>query len=111
MINFNTLVTIDEQLNYVPKLAESWEMQDNGKVYVFRLREGVKFHDGNDFDADAGGMQPAELGGPALHIAHHGADHRHDIAFQAARDSVQGYVYERGLKIGFERTWLDKPQG
>src|SRR6266511_1910499 len=53
MINFNTLVTIDEQLNYVPKLAESWEMQDNGKVYVFQLHKGVKFHDGTDFDAAA----------------------------------------------------------
>jgi ABC-type transport system substrate-binding protein len=30
---------------------------------------------------------------------------------QAARDYVKGYVYERGLKIRFERTWLDKPRG
>jgi ABC-type transport system substrate-binding protein len=50
---FNSLVTIDEHLNYVPELAESWEVQDNGKVYVFRLRQGVKFHDGTDFDAAA----------------------------------------------------------
>ena len=50
---FNSLITIDEQLNYVPELAESWEAQDNGKVYVFRLRQGVKFHDGSDFDAAA----------------------------------------------------------
>jgi ABC-type transport system substrate-binding protein len=50
---FNSLVTIDEHLNYIPELAESWEAQDNGKVYVFRLRQGVKFHDGTDFDAAA----------------------------------------------------------
>jgi ABC-type transport system substrate-binding protein len=50
---FNSLVTIDEHLNYIPELAESWEVQDNGKVYVFRLRQGVKFHDGTDFDAAA----------------------------------------------------------
>ena len=50
---FNSLVTIDEHLNYVPELAESWEAQDNGKVYVFRLHKGVKFHDGTDFDAAA----------------------------------------------------------
>jgi peptide/nickel transport system substrate-binding protein len=43
MISFNTLVTIDEQLNYVPELAESWKMQGNGKVHVFRPRKGVKF--------------------------------------------------------------------
>jgi len=50
---FNSLVTIDEQLNYVPELAESWEEQGNGKIYIFRLRQGVKFHDGTDFDAAA----------------------------------------------------------
>lgn len=50
---FNSLVTIDEQLNYIPELAESWEVQDDGKVYIFKLYKGVKFHDGTDFDAAA----------------------------------------------------------
>jgi ABC-type transport system substrate-binding protein len=50
---FNSLITIDEHLNYIPELAESWEVQDNGKVYVFRLHKDVKFHDGTDFDAAA----------------------------------------------------------
>jgi peptide/nickel transport system substrate-binding protein len=50
---FNTLVTLDENLGFVPDLAESWEMQEQGKVYVFHLRRGVKFHDGTDFDAAA----------------------------------------------------------
>lgn len=50
---FNSLVTIDKDMNYIPELAESWEAQENGKVYVFRLRQGVKFHDGTDCDAAA----------------------------------------------------------
>jgi peptide/nickel transport system substrate-binding protein len=50
---FNSLVTIDAELNYVPDLAESWDILENGKVYVFHLRKGVKFHDGTDFDAEA----------------------------------------------------------
>ena len=28
---------------------------------------------------------------------------------QAARDQVKGYVFERGFKIRFETTWLEKP--
>ena len=37
---FNSLLTIDSELNYVPDLAESWEILENGKVYVFHLRKG-----------------------------------------------------------------------
>src|SRR5262245_27049416 len=50
---FNSLVSIDAELNNVPDLAESWEILEDGKVYIFRLRQGVKFHDGTDFDAKA----------------------------------------------------------
>jgi ABC-type transport system substrate-binding protein len=49
---FNSLLTIDAELNYVPDLAESWEILEDGKVYVFHLRQRVKFHDGSDFDAE-----------------------------------------------------------
>ena len=49
---FNSLLTIDSELNYVPDLATSWEILENGTVYVFHLRQGVKFHDGTDFDAE-----------------------------------------------------------
>jgi peptide/nickel transport system substrate-binding protein len=49
---FNSLVTIDAELNIVPDLAESWEVLENSKVYLFHLRKGVKFHDGTDFDAE-----------------------------------------------------------
>lgn len=34
-------------------LASSWEVLDDGKRYRFHLREGVRFHDGESFDADA----------------------------------------------------------
>ena len=49
---FNSLLTIDSELNYVPELAESWDIRENGKVYVFHLHKGVKFTDGTDFDAE-----------------------------------------------------------
>ncbi|MBI3327126.1 MAG: ABC transporter substrate-binding protein [Nitrospinae bacterium] len=49
----NTLVTLDPDLNIVPDLAEKWDILEGGRVYVFHLRKGVKFHDGTDLDAEA----------------------------------------------------------
>lgn len=36
-----------------PLLAESWDISTDGKVYTFHLREDVKFHDGEPFNAEA----------------------------------------------------------
>lgn len=48
---YETLVTIDEDVNAIPLLAESWTVSDDGLKYVFTLREGVKFHNGDIMDA------------------------------------------------------------
>jgi peptide/nickel transport system substrate-binding protein len=47
------LFDIDEKLNVVPQLALSHETSEDGKAVTIKLRPGVKFHDGEPFDADA----------------------------------------------------------
>ncbi len=49
---YNRLVDLNGAFEVVPELAESWEASDGGKTWTFHLRQGVKFHDGSDFDAN-----------------------------------------------------------
>jgi len=50
---YDTLVWQDLDGNFVPGLAESWEVSDDGLIYTFHLRKDVKFHDGSPFNAQA----------------------------------------------------------
>ncbi|WP_173933903.1 ABC transporter substrate-binding protein [Chelativorans sp. Marseille-P2723] len=50
---FDALITKDPQTGELaPGLAESWSLDADGKSWVFKLRQGVKFHDGSDFTAE-----------------------------------------------------------
>ena len=50
---YESLVGVDSKTNALkPALAESWEVKNDGKDYVFKIRQGVKFHSGNPLTAD-----------------------------------------------------------
>jgi ABC-type transport system substrate-binding protein len=79
MAVFNNLVLYDQHVaqnsleTIVPDLAESWSWNEDGTRLTFKLREGVKWHDGKSFTSDdvkctwdlLTGRAPERLSGPA----------------------------------------------
>ncbi|MEW1792177.1 ABC transporter substrate-binding protein [Streptomyces niveus] len=49
----DSLVSMDREGRFHPWLATRWEISDEGRVYTFRLRDDVVFHDGTRFTAAA----------------------------------------------------------
>jgi peptide/nickel transport system substrate-binding protein len=50
---YDSLVRVNPKGEIVPWLAEKWTVSPDGRSYTFNLRQGVKFHDGSSFDAEA----------------------------------------------------------
>jgi peptide/nickel transport system substrate-binding protein len=46
------LLRFSDEMELEPNLATSWEVSPDGLAYTFQIREGVKFHDGTDLDAE-----------------------------------------------------------
>ena len=76
---YDTLVDGEPESGVVPSLAESWTIAPDGKSYTFKLRPGVKFHDGGALTAE----DVVVLAGP-----HAGAERR-------LRPAVQGRLGQR----------------
>lgn len=49
---YDYLVDVDPANNIIPRLATSWTVSDDGLTYVFKLAEGVTFHDGAPLTAE-----------------------------------------------------------
>ena len=50
---FDRLLRVGEDGKYKPELAQSWDISKDGKAITFKLRQGVTFHDGTAFNAQA----------------------------------------------------------
>ena len=50
---YNGLIRFDENMNIVGDLATDWNMAEDGRTWTFNLRQGVRFHDGSPFNAEA----------------------------------------------------------
>ena len=49
---YDTLVVQDPSTGEIlPSLAENWTISSDGRTYTFKLRDGVRFHDGTTFEA------------------------------------------------------------
>jgi ABC-type transport system substrate-binding protein len=49
---FEPLLAVDQKGNLQPYLAESWTVSGDGRVYTFKLRQGVRFHNGQEMTAE-----------------------------------------------------------
>lgn len=50
---YNNLVRFNSEMELVPDLAESWSVSEDNLTWTFKLRQGVKFHDGTPFNAES----------------------------------------------------------
>ncbi len=64
---YDTLVYRHPETNeIVPGLAHFWEISEDGLIYTFFLKEGVRFHDGTPFNAEAIGINLDRVTNPEL---------------------------------------------
>lgn len=49
---YDYLVDVDENNQIQPRIAEKWEVSDDGLTYTFSLAEGIRFHDGSPLTSE-----------------------------------------------------------
>jgi len=81
---YERLVELDEQSNPMPGLAKSWTISKDGLTYLFKLRQGVKFHNGRELTADDVIYSYQRMANPKTGTAY--IDHVKNIAKMRAVD-------------------------
>ena len=104
LVGFNVyegLVGLDPRdLSPVPALAESWRVSDDGRVYTFKLRRGVRFHSGRQLAAQDVKRSWERVLDPAL-----GSGLRYLLApIQGVREAVEGKTAQvEGIEVVNDR--------
>ncbi|MEC5198458.1 peptide/nickel transport system substrate-binding protein [Arthrobacter sp. PL16] len=62
---YDNVVTLDENGDIAPYLAESWDISEDGKTYTFHLKQGVTFSDGSPWNAEVLGQNLEHMRDPA----------------------------------------------
>jgi len=81
-----------------PGLAESWEVSEDGLTWTFKVKEGVTFHDGTDFNADAVVFNIERWWDPAFEFGYRDSGKLYEIweylfgGFKGAENSVLSNV-------------------
>lgn len=107
---YEGLVTEDAKGNRVPGAAESWTVSDNRRVYRFRLREGLRWSNGDELTASdfVRGLRRAVSPDTASTYAFllHGIEHFDDVQAGRATPEELGVVAESDSIL---RIHLDAP--
>lgn len=110
---YDRLVIVDEEQNFKPKLAESFEYSGGGRTITFKLRAGVKWHDGEPFTAEdvaftyqatASGGYPNDI--PAFAAFLEGYEEYHGGA--ADSEKLITRIAETAKKAGFSFRVINK---
>jgi peptide/nickel transport system substrate-binding protein len=93
----NCLVEIDHNFNAIPELAESWDSTPDAKVWSFKLRKGVEFHNGKSLTAEdvvysinhhLGEKSKSAAKGYLKDITRLKADGTHEVVFELSGGSA-----------------------
>ncbi|MBS0319095.1 MAG: glutathione ABC transporter substrate-binding protein GsiB [Proteobacteria bacterium] len=94
---YEGLFGFDKDMKLIPVLAESYDVSKDGLTYTVKLRHGVKFHDGTDFNADAVKASFEHVLNPDHHLKRFGL-YNNNIA---KIDAVDPYTVRFTLKTPF----------
>jgi ABC-type transport system substrate-binding protein len=93
------LTWYDRNLRLIPRLATSWEAHDQAKTWIFHLRQGVKFHDGTPFNAEAAKFHFDRIADPKT-----ASNRLTRVARLEGVDIVDEYTIRFRMKVPFS-TW------